>query len=182
LTFPIAAMILIAIVAAIVLRATAFGRHAYGVGSNREAARLSGVPVDRVRITAYIISGTLAAFAGVLLAGRTTNVAPTTGSGYEIEAIAAAVIGGAALIGGRGRVFGALLGALTITVAGNVINLANIDATWQPVVVGAILLLAVGLDRAVQHLHRLLGQPPGLTVTETADTRSRSTASPEETS
>lgn len=172
LTFPIAAMIVIAIVAAVILRATAFGRHAYGVGSNREAARLSGVPVDRVRITAYIISGTLAAFAGVLLAGRTTNVAPTTGSGYEIQAIAAAVIGGAALAGGRGRVLGALLGALTITVAGNVINLADIAATWQPVVVGGILLLAVGLDRGVQYLHRLLGQPPGRPVTDTADSRS----------
>ncbi|WP_375492616.1 ABC transporter permease [uncultured Jatrophihabitans sp.] len=157
LTFPILAMIVIALAAALLLRGTAFGRHVYSVGSNRDAARLSGVPVDRVRIAAYVISGTLAAFAGVLLAGRTTTVAPTTGSGYEIQAIAAAVIGGAALAGGRGRVLGALLGALTITVASNVINLADVDPTWQSVVVGVILLLAVALDRSVQHLHRVLG-------------------------
>lgn len=162
LTVPILSMILVSIVAAVVLRGSRFGRHLYGVGSNAHAARLSGVNIDRIRISAYVLSGTLAAFAGVLLAGRTTTVAPTTGAGYEIQAIAAAVIGGAALAGGRGRVLGAVLGALTITVAGNVINLANISATWQSVVVGMILLLAVVLDRAGLRLNRILLRTPQL--------------------
>ena len=158
LTAPILAMAVIAVVVAFIMRRTSFGRHAYGVGGNREAARLSGVDVDRVRVTAYVLSGTLAACAGVLLAGRTTAVAPTIGVGYEIQAIAAAVIGGAALAGGRGRVLGAVLGALTLTVASNVINLASVSPTWQPVAVGTILLVAVGLDRASASLSRRLGR------------------------
>ncbi|WP_214366684.1 ABC transporter permease [Pseudonocardia sp. H11422] len=158
LTAPILAMVVIAVLVALIMRRTSFGRHAYGVGSNREAARLSGVAVVRVRITAYVISGTLAACAGVLLAGRTTTVAPTMGVGYEIQAIAAAVIGGAALAGGRGRILGAVLGALTLTVASNVINLASVSPTWQSVAIGAILLVAVGLDRASAHLSRRLGR------------------------
>jgi ribose transport system permease protein len=158
ITFPLVAAITIALLASFVLRFTAFGRHLYGVGSNRDAARLSGINVDRTKISAYVISGTLAAGTGILLAGQTTTVPPTMGAGYEINAIAAAVIGGAALSGGRGRVFGAVLGALTLTVANNVINLANISATWQQVVVGAILLLAVALDRGSVYLNRRLGR------------------------
>jgi ribose transport system permease protein len=130
-----------------VMRRTSFGRHAYGVGSNGDAARLSGINVDRVRILAYVTSGLLASLAGILLAGQTTSVAPDLGTGYEVQAIAAAVIGGAALSGGRGRVTGAVIGALVLTVANNVINLGGVSADWQPVVLGSILLLAVILDR-----------------------------------
>jgi len=158
ITFPVVSAIVVALIASFTLRFTAFGRHLYGVGSNREAARLSGVNVDRIKIGAYAISATLAAGTGILLAGQTTTVPPTMGAGYEIEAIAAAVIGGAALSGGRGRVLGAVLGALTLTVANNVINLANISSTWQQVVVGAILLLAVVLDRASVYLNRRVGR------------------------
>jgi ribose transport system permease protein len=158
ITFPVVSTVVIALIASGVLRFTAFGRHLYGVGSNREAARLSGVNVDRVKIAAYVASGALAAVTGILLAGKNTTVPPTMGAGYEIQAIAAAIIGGAALSGGRGRVIGAVLGALTLSVANNVINLANISATWQQVVVGAILLLAVVLDRTSVYLNRRVGR------------------------
>lgn len=146
-TVPIIIGVVVCILLTIILRTTAFGRHLYGVGSNRDAARLSGVRVDRVRVLAYVISGLLAGLAGVLLAGQNRSVAPTLGLGFEIQAIAAAVIGGAALSGGRGRVFGAILGALTLTIAANAINLAGVSSTWQQVVTGSILLLAVVLDR-----------------------------------
>ena len=154
ITFPVVAALVVALLASMVLRFTAFGRHCYAIGSNRNAARLSGVNVDRIKIGAYVVSGTLAALTGILLAGQTTTVAPTTGAGYEIQAIAAAVIGGAALSGGRGRVFGAVLGALTLTIASNIINLLGINATWQDVIVGGILLLAVVLDRGSRALSR----------------------------
>jgi ribose/xylose/arabinose/galactoside ABC-type transport system permease subunit len=147
LTVPILLAVVVSLAVAAVLRWTRFGRHLYGLGSNPDAARRSGVSVERVRVLSYVVSGTLAALAGILLAGRTTTVAPTMGIGYELQAIAAAVIGGAALSGGRGRVAGAFLGALTLTVAYNVINLASVGAVWQPVVIGVILLLAVVLDR-----------------------------------
>lgn len=152
--FPVVAALVVALLASVMLRFTAFGRHLYATGSNRNAARLSGVNVDRIKIGAYVVSGTLAALTGILLAGQTTTVAPTMGAGYEIQAIAAAVIGGAALSGGRGRVFGAVLGALTLTIASNIINLLGINATWQDVIVGGILLLAVVLDQASRALSR----------------------------
>jgi ribose transport system permease protein len=154
ITFPVVAALVVAFLASVVLRFTAFGRHCYAIGSNRNAARLSGVNVDRIKIGAYVVSGTLAALTGILLAGQTTTVPPTMGAGYEIQAIAAAVIGGAALSGGRGRVFGAVLGALTLTIASNIINLLGINATWQDVIVGGILLLAVVSDRASGALSR----------------------------
>ena len=152
--FPVVAALVVALLASVMLRFTAFGRHLYAIGSNRNAARLSGVNVDRIKIGAYVVSGTLAALTGILLAGQTTTVAPTMGAGYEIQAIAAAVIGGAALSGGRGRVFGAVLGALTLTIASNIINLLGINATWQDVIIGGILLLAVVLDRGSKALSR----------------------------
>jgi len=147
ITIPMIVALVVALAVAGVLQYTAFGRHVYGSGSNRDAARLSGVAVDRVRIAVYVLSGLLAAAAGILLAGRLTTVQPDMGSGYELSAIAAAVMGGAALSGGRGRVLGAVLGALTLTVIQNIINISNVSPTWEPIVIGAILLLAVTTDR-----------------------------------
>lgn len=144
---PLILSIAICLILALVLRGTAFGRHVYGVGSNTDSARLSGVPVNRVRVLAYVVSGLMAGFAGVILAGQSSTVAPTMGVGFEIQAIAAAVIGGAALTGGRGRVLGAVIGALTLTVAANAINIAGVSSTFQQIVIGSILLLAVVLDR-----------------------------------
>jgi ribose/xylose/arabinose/galactoside ABC-type transport system permease subunit len=147
LTVPLVLAVLLVAVLSTLMRRTAFGRHAYAAGSNPDAARLSGINVNRVRVLAYVISGTLAGLAGVLLAGRTTTVAPSLGLGYEVQAIAAAVIGGAALSGGRGKVSGSILGALVLTVANNVINIASVSAEYQQIVLGAILLLTVVFDR-----------------------------------
>lgn len=147
ITVPMVVALAVALGVAFMLRRTAFGRHVYGVGSNRDAARLSGVNVDRVRISVYVLSGFLAAVTGILLAGRLTTVQPDMGSGYELSAIAAAVMGGAALAGGRGRVVGAVLGALTLTVIQNIISISNVSPTWEPIIIGAMLLLAVVADR-----------------------------------
>jgi ribose transport system permease protein len=147
LTIPIIISLVAVLTVAALLRLTPFGRHAYGVGSNPDGARLSGVRVDRVRVIAYVISGLLAGIAGVVLAGRTTTVAPTMGIGFEVQAIAAAVIGGAALTGGRGRAFGALLGATVLVATTNAINVSGVSSAWQSVVTGTMLLLAVLLDR-----------------------------------
>lgn len=136
-----------------VLRKSLLGRHFYAVGGNPDAARLSGVPVARIRTYAYLFSGGCAGLAGVLLAGRATNVAPTMGSGYEISAITAAIIGGAALTGGRGRMIGAVLGALTIVLATNAMNIAGVSPDWQQVAIGVILLLAVLLDRLTTYFN-----------------------------
>jgi ribose/xylose/arabinose/galactoside ABC-type transport system permease subunit len=144
---PVIVSIVVIALVAVMLRFTSLGRHSYAVGSNRDAARLSGVNVNSVRILAYVLSGVLAALAGILLAGRTTTVSATMGVGYELQAIAAAVIGGAVLGGGRGRVYGAVIGALLLTVTYNVINISGVSATWQQVFLGGILLIAVLIDR-----------------------------------
>ncbi len=147
ITVPMVVAAVVVLGVACVLRYTAFGRHVYGVGSNREAARLSGINVDGVRIAVYVLSGFFAAITGILLAGQNTTVQPQMGENYELNAIAAAVMGGAALAGGRGRVLGAVLGALTLIVIQNIIFLANVSPTWERVVTGGIILLAVLADR-----------------------------------
>lgn len=147
LTVPLVVALVALLLVSLLLRRTAWGRHSFGVGSNVESARLSGVRVNRIKVLAYVLSGTLAGVAGVLLAGRTTTVAPTTGVGYEVQAIAAAVIGGAALAGGQGRAIGALIGALTLAITSNAINITGVSSSWQQVVTGSVLLLAVVFDR-----------------------------------
>lgn len=166
ITVPMVVAVVLCLLVAAMLRFTAFGRHLYGVGSNRDAARLSGVNVDRVRIGAYVLSGFLAAVTGILLAGRNATVQPQMGETYEFSAIAAAVMGGAALAGGRGRVLGAVLGALTLIVIQNIIFLADVGPTWERVVTGVIILVAVLVDRlsgvvTVQAGRLLRGGAPG---------------------
>jgi ribose transport system permease protein len=160
LTVPIIVALLATLIVAVTLRFTPFGRHLYGVGSNSHGAMLSGVSVPRVRLLAYVCSGLLAGVAGVLLAGQTTAVAPDLGTGYEVYAIAAAIIGGAALSGGRGRAIGAVIGTLTLAVTANAMNIAGVDPTWQQVVTGLILLLSVVLDRASTLLRSRVVQIP----------------------
>jgi ribose transport system permease protein len=149
ITVPMLIVVVLALAASGVLRYTRFGRHLRATGSNEETARLSGVDVRRVKLKMYALSGLLAALGAILLVGRLSTVEPTTGSDYEITAIAAAVMGGAALTGGRGSVLGALVGALTLSVIQNVINLANINAAWDTVITGVIILLAVMFDRGI---------------------------------
>lgn len=147
ISIPMIIAVVLCTAVSLMLRRSVIGRYLYAVGGNPDAARLSGISVPAVQTFAYIVSGGCAGLAGVILAGRATNVAPTLGTGYEIQAITAAIIGGAALTGGRGRMVGAILGALTITLITNAMNIAGITSEWQQVVTGIILLLAVLLDR-----------------------------------
>lgn len=147
LTLPMVIALIVALVLGGILGSSRLGTHLFSVGSSRTGAVQSGVRVDRVRIIAYVISGLCAAIAGVILAGRNTNVPADLGVGYEIQAIAAAVIGGAALSGGRGRILGAVLGAITLAATINIINLAGVPSSYQKIVIGSILIVAVLANR-----------------------------------
>ena len=131
----------------VVLTRTRFGRAVHATGGNAEAARLSGVPVAACRTAQYAISGACAGAAGLLLAARLDSAEPQAGDGYELDAIAAAVMGGASLAGGTGTVPGALLGALVMGVVRNGLNLLNVSSYWQRVAIGSIILGAVLADR-----------------------------------
>lgn len=126
---------------------TSMGRHIYAVGGNAEAARLSGVQVDRVLIVVYLLSGLLSGLGGVVMASQLKSGAPTYGQMYELFVIAAVVVGGTSLSGGEGRIFGTLVGALVIAVIQNGMNLTGIESYTQKVVLGTIILAAVILDR-----------------------------------
>ena len=130
-----------------VLTRTVFGRHVYATGGNAEAAKLSGVNTNRVQILAYTVSGAMAALAGVILTSRLDSAQPTAGAGYELDAITAVVLGGTSLAGGRGWIFGTLVGALLIGVLNNGLNLMGVSSFYQQVVKGSVILLAVLLDR-----------------------------------
>jgi ribose transport system permease protein len=141
LTLPMIIALLVALVLGGILGSTRLGTYFFAVGSSKTGAIQSGIRVDRVKTQAYIISGLSAGVAGIVMAGRNTNVPADLGNGYEIQAIAAAVIGGAALSGGRGRILGAILGAV------NLINLVGVPSSYQKIVIGAILILAVLANR-----------------------------------
>jgi ribose transport system permease protein len=129
------------------LSKTVFGRHVYATGGNTEAARLSGVKTDRIQLLVYTLSGVMAAAAGVILTSRLDSAQPTAGAGYELDAITAVVLGGTSLSGGRGWIFGTLIGAVLIGVLNNGLNLMNVSAFYQQIVKGVVILLAVLLDR-----------------------------------
>ncbi|UCC49958.1 MAG: ABC transporter permease [Gemmatimonadota bacterium] len=146
--FPVPAlvMILLVVVGVFVLSRTRFGRHVYAVGGNEEAARLSGVPTRRIKLGVYVISGACAGIASVLMVGQLRSGGPDAGLLYELNAIAAAVIGGASLFGGLGTAWGALIGALLIGVLNNSLDLLGVQSFWQEISKGAIILLAVLFD------------------------------------
>jgi ribose transport system permease protein len=146
---PVPVMLMLAMFALFwfVLTRTVFGRHVYATGGNTEAAKLSGVNTDRVQILVYTVSGAMAALAGVILTSRLDSAQPTAGAGYELDAITAVVLGGTSLAGGRGWIFGTLVGALLIGVLNNGLNLMGVSAFYQQVVKGSVILLAVLLDR-----------------------------------
>ncbi|AOY00222.1 ribose ABC transporter permease [Jeongeupia sp. USM3] len=131
-----------------VLKKTVFGRHVYAVGGNPEASKLSGVKVDRVQLWVYALSGLMAALAGAILTSRLNSAQPTAGAGYELDAIAAVVIGGTSLAGGRGWIVGTLIGAVLLGVLNNGLNLLGVSSFYQQVIKGIIILLAVLIDRA----------------------------------
>ncbi|MET7334635.1 ABC transporter permease [Nonomuraea sp. NPDC005650] len=146
LPVPVLVMALMGVITAVVLNRTYAGRAMYALGGNEEAARLSGIAVSRQKLVTYALSGAFAAVAGVVLASRLASAQPQAASGYELDAIAAVVIGGASLSGGKGRAFGTLVGALILAVLRNGLNLLSVSAFWQQVVIGVVIALAVLLD------------------------------------
>jgi erythritol transport system permease protein len=136
------------------LNRSAFGRWLYASGGNERAAELSGVPVKTVQITVYVLSGICAAIAGLILSSQLTSAGPTAGTSYELTAIAAVVIGGAALTGGRGNIRGTLLGAFVIGFLSDGLVIIGISSYWQTVFTGAVIVLAVLLN-AVQYRRRV---------------------------
>ncbi|MEM5367006.1 ribose ABC transporter permease [Paraburkholderia azotifigens] len=144
---PVVLMLVMFAVFWVLLRKTVFGRHIYATGGNAESARLSGVKVDRIQLYVYTISGVMAALAGVVLTSRLNSAQPTAGTGYELDAIAAVVLGGTSLTGGRGWIFGTLVGALLIGVLNNGLNLLDVSSFYQQVIKGGVILLAVLIDR-----------------------------------
>lgn len=149
---PISALValIIVVLGHVLLTRTVFGRHVYALGGNAEAARLSGVNVQRVRILVYTISGTLAGVAAILLMSKLVSGQPTAGQGYELYAIAAVVVGGTSLFGGSGSVVGSAIGALIIGVINLGLDLHGISAFWQQIVTGVIIFVAVFLDEVLR--------------------------------
>ena len=135
---------------AFLLARTTFGRYVYAVGGNEEAARLSGIRVGAVRGACYALSGLAAGIAGVLAASRTSSAQADLGVGLELSAIAAAVVGGTSILGGEGAVWRGVLGVLTLAIIGNGFDLLDIDTTYQQLVQGVLILLAVAADQLVR--------------------------------
>ncbi|MFI5965466.1 substrate-binding domain-containing protein [Streptomyces asoensis] len=146
LPVPVIVMVVAGLIAAFVLGRTYIGRSMYAIGGNEEAARLSGLRVRRQKLAIYALSGVFAAAAGIVLASRLSSAQPQAADGYELDAIAAVVIGGASLAGGTGKASGTLIGALILAVLRNGLNLLSVSAFWQQVVIGVVIALAVLLD------------------------------------
>ena len=143
-------MVLMAVLASLLLTRTAFGRRLYAVGGNERAAGLAGVPVDTIKTMVYVISGFCSALVGIVLASELTAATPQTGETFELNAIAAVVIGGAALSGGRGNVRGTILGAFVIGFLADGLVIVGVSEFWKMVIKGAVIILAVAIDQAQQ--------------------------------
>lgn len=137
----------LAVVASVVLSRTLLGRYTFAIGSNEEATALSGINVARWKVAIYTVAGAFTAFAGILISARLGSAQPATGQGYELYAIAAVVIGGTSLAGGRGSILGSVIGALIIAVIQNGLQLLSFPQPWQLVILGTVILLAVYVDR-----------------------------------
>ena len=167
-------MVILALLASVLLNRTVFGRWIYASGGNERAAELSGIPVNRVKIRVYVLSGIAAAIAGVIIASELTSANPTAGETFELTAIAAVVIGGASLMGGRGTVRGTLLGAFVIGFLSDGLVIIGVSEYWQMIFKGAVIVLAVLLN-AVQYKGRKTPASPSPTssprdMPATADT------------
>jgi inositol transport system permease protein len=144
---PILLLGIIFMICLLLLKKTTIGRYIYAIGGNEQAAKASGIEVNKVKIFVYTLSGALAALAGIILASRITTGQPNIGIGFELSAIAAAVIGGTSTSGGIGSITGTLIGALLIGVISNSLDLLNVTSYYQQVIMGAIIIGAVSLDR-----------------------------------
>jgi ribose transport system permease protein len=149
LNIPNAVLILlaIAIIAGVLLTKSVLGRYTYSIGSNEEATALSGIDVRKWKIAIYAFAGLFTGLAGVLISARLGSAQPATGMGYELQAIAAVVIGGTSLSGGKGSIIGTLIGALIISVLNNGLQIMSIPQEWQKVILGCVILVAVYTDR-----------------------------------
>ena len=144
---PVVILFIVAVVLGLVLNKTTLGRHAFAIGSNVETARMSGVNVSKELVKVYTISGALAGLGGIILASRIVTGQPTAGQMYELDAIAACVIGGTSLFGGVGTISGAVIGAGLMGLIRNGANLMNVSAFWQQIVIGVIIAIAVAWDQ-----------------------------------
>jgi len=147
---PVIIMFLLLIVIYILLKKTPLGRYIYAIGGNEKATKLSGINTDKIKIAVYALNGFLAAVSGIILTSRLNSAQPMAGEGYELDAIAAVVLGGTSLSGGSGTVIGTIVGALIIAVLNNGLNLLNVSSFYQLVAKGGVILLAVFLDRKSQ--------------------------------
>jgi ribose transport system permease protein len=144
--YPVLYLFLIAFISGFILKKTAIGRFIYAVGGNEEAARLSGINVIKTKLFVYSYAGFLTAIGGIVLSARLNSAQPTAGMGYELDAIAAAVIGGTSLMGGEGTILGTIIGAFIMAILKNGLNLMNVSQFWQMVAMGVVVIGAVFLD------------------------------------
>lgn len=152
---PVWIMIVLYIVFWLILSRTHYGRYVFATGGNEEASRLSGIAVKKVKIWAFVLTGMLAAVAGFIDTARLSTAEPTLGSGLELDAIAAVILGGTSLSGGRGGLLGTIIGAIILGVLDDGMNLLNVSAFYQGVAKGVIILLAVLLDRNIDSISKL---------------------------
>ena len=144
---PVWISAIIVAIAIFITKRTRFGRYVYAVGGNENASRLSGLDVNRIKVIVYTISGALSAVGGLLITSKLNSAAPTAGTGYELDSIAAVVIGGTSLDGGKGSVFGTVQGALIIGVLNNGLVLLGVSPFWKQVIKGCVILTAVIIDK-----------------------------------
>lgn len=145
--YPVVIMVIVAVIVAILLKRTSLGRHIYAVGSNSEAARLSGVKVERVTLFVYILSGLLAGLTGCVLMSRLVTAQPNEGVAYELDAVASAVIGGTSLVGGVGTISGTMIGSFVIGILRNGLNMNGVSAFVQQIIIGLVIILTVWIDQ-----------------------------------
>lgn len=153
---PVVITVIVFIIAVYVLTQTRFGRYLYALGGNEDSARLSGINTNKIKTLVYVISGFASSIAGVIIASRIGSASPNAGTGFELDAIAAVVIGGTSLAGGEGRITGTLIGALIIGVLNNGLNLMNVSPFYQSIVKGLVILIVVLLDKKSRKKHRLI--------------------------
>jgi ribose/xylose/arabinose/galactoside ABC-type transport system permease subunit len=144
---PVIILAVVFIASYLILKKTTYGRYIYAIGGNQDAARASGINVNRIKLSVYVISGALAGLAGLIQASRITTGQPNVGVGYELDAIAAVVIGGTSLMGGVGTVTGTVIGALIIGVINNGLDLLNVSSYYQQIIKGLIIIGALLIDR-----------------------------------
>ena len=144
---PVILLFVMFIIFYFLLNKTTFGRRIYATGSNAKAAKLAGVNISRTKILVYVISGIMSALAGLILLSRLNSAQPTLGTGYELDAIAAVALGGTSMNGGRGKIYGTLIGVLIIAVLNNGLNILGVSSYYQDVIKGLVILIAVLSDR-----------------------------------